>query len=151
MPKFDPFIEMDKMLSGPLTSTLNSETVAALFANCIADPTDQDGMEVEAILHPVKLSRKKVEHHRGEIARLLTELPRKFHSTAKGGGGGGSFLDAFTDRHGHQWTGLHIMMERLFQLGLATGQARFCVPREDWHELPGGMPYLVVDPDDLSP
>jgi hypothetical protein len=53
------------------------------------------------------------------------------------------------DKDGNQWTGLHLVMEQLFMLGLATDQANWCMPdREIWKSLPGGMPYVVVDPDE---
>jgi len=69
-------------------------------------------------------------------------LPDEFHT---GKGGGWSFLDACNDRNGAQWTSLHRTMDQLVCLGHAIGAVSFCLPREMWKILPGGMPYFVVD------
>jgi hypothetical protein len=73
---------------------------------------------------------------------MLLQLPDSFQ---KDSGGGYSFLEACNNKDGNQWTGLHLRMEQLFSLGIATEQVSYCLPRENWSILPGGMPYLVVD------
>lgn len=72
---------------------------------------------------------------------MLDKLPEQFHEAT---GGGWSFLNACNDRHGNQWTGLHQRMEQLFQLGIALGRVSYCLPREFWSAMPGGVPYIVV-------
>jgi hypothetical protein len=54
-----------------------------------------------------------------------------------------SFLNACMDRHGNHWAE-HQTIDFLLCLGLATDQVAFCLPREIWAALPGGMPYFVV-------
>ena len=55
-----------------------------------------------------------------------------------------SFLDACMDKHGNQWTDFHQTMEQLVQLGIAIGEVEYCLPRDLWSALPGGVPFLVV-------
>ncbi len=86
--------------------------------------------------HPERLAT-----HKDRILELLHMLPPQFQ---KDKGGGWSFLNACNDIHGHQW-GEHKDMEALFALGLATGQVKELMPREEWDTLPGGMPYYVIE------
>jgi len=68
-------------------------------------------------------------------------LPEQFKGSA---GGGWSFLNACDDKHGNQWTDLHLRMEQLFQLGIGIGKVKCLMPRAMWSALPGGMPYYAV-------
>lgn len=36
------------------------------------------------------------------------------------------------------------MVEQLVQLGIALGKVKYCLPREAWKNLPGGVPYFMV-------
>jgi hypothetical protein len=38
-------------------------------------------------------------------------------------------------------------MEALVALGVGLGMAQFQMPREMWSVLPGGVPYVLLDPD----
>lgn len=60
-------------------------------------------------------------------------------------GGGASFLQAACLKNGDLWTGFHTEVEKLCLLGMASRQLRMLLPREEWHYLPGGMPYFVVE------
>lgn len=124
--------------SGPV---LTSERVREIFVNCVTD-AHPDPLVVEGITHNVAFNRDAIETHRAEINTLLNELPDQFHA---GRGGGWSFLNACDDRHGNQWTGLQQIMEELFLLGMAIGRVRYCLPRDMWDVMPGGVPYLIVD------
>lgn len=90
---------------------------------------------IEVGFHPERL-----ESHKQEIKNLLMGLPRQFREKE---GGGWSFLQACMDKDGNQW-GEHKDVEALVCLGIATGQAKFQLPRDMWKVLPGGMPYFVV-------
>ena len=87
--------------------------------------------------HPSRL-----EGHRDEIQVMLGQLPDQFQ---KSKGGGWSFLNAYNDKDGHQWTGFHRIVEKLFMLGTAIGKVSLLFPRSEWKSLPGEMPYYVVD------
>lgn len=109
-----------------------------LFKN---DEDKSQYIEAEGIVTNVGFHPTRLESYRQEIADMLAELPDEFKASA---GGGHSFLNACMDRHGNQWTGLHRNMEHLVQLGIATGQVEYCMPRTFWSILPGGMPYFVI-------
>lgn len=122
---------------------LTHETVDELVRDCLLKQGEHDGgvAMAEGIMRAFMFHPGRIADARTTIAELLAELPDEFRLD---GGGGWSFLNASSDRHGRQWTGEHQMMEALFCLGIAAGQARWLTPREVWHILPGGMPYVVV-------
>jgi hypothetical protein len=102
-----------------------------------------DAVIVEGVIrkfgfHPGRLLEKKEA-----IRELLRQLPDTFH---KGKGEGWSFLALCEDREGRQW-GEHNRCEDLMCLGLAVNMLEFCMKRDSWHLLPGGMPYVVVNTD----
>src|SRR4249920_3878410 len=119
------------MMSQPL---IDAGEVERIFWDCLTNPSE-DPAEckiAEGVLHPVALSPVKLEEHRQRIEHMLTGLPLGFFSVASGGGGGWSFLMACDDRNGVQWTGLHLTMEQLFQLGQGLDVAVCLAPREMW-------------------
>ena len=122
---------------------LEAATIEAIFNDSLfqAGEDTEDRVEARGIMTNVGFHPQRLESHRDAIRELLLELPDDFHA---GKGGGTTFLNACVDRHGRQWTGLHLIMERLVLLGLATGQMRFTMPRDIWEVLPGSMPYVTV-------
>lgn len=126
-----------------MTTTLTSQRVEEIFIDCLFtdDEDHSDHVEAKGIINIAWFHPERLESHRDEIVSLLNELPEPFH---EGGGGGWSFLQACEDKHGHQWTGLHLRMEQLFLLGMAIGRVRSILPRDLWRSLPGGMPYYAV-------
>lgn len=78
---------------------------------------------------------KRLEENRKVIAELIAELPKIDE--------GVSFLTICEDNSGRQWTGLHDEIDLLLQLGTATGELQFLLPRETWSALPGRMPYVI--------
>jgi len=48
------------------------------------------------------------------------------------------------DKHGVQW-GEHRNIEQLVVLGIAAKMVKYCMPRDMWGILPGGMPYIAID------
>lgn len=125
-------------------STLNPDVVAGLFQSCLWNDEDDvaDRVEVEGIVHHVAFHRGRLEECRDDVVALLAELPEAFRESSPEEGA--SFLAACHDRHGNCWTGHHAQIERLFQLGMGIGKAKFLLPREVWVQLPGGMPYLSI-------
>ena len=127
-----------------MSAILNAERVNEVFLDCLfreGEDTSKhikaEGITTTAGFHPERLNS-----HKAEIEAMLDELPNEFQ---KQGGGGMSFLEACNDKHGEQWTGLHCVMEQLFQLGIAIGKVSLLLPREVWSGLPGGMPYYVIN------
>jgi hypothetical protein len=128
-------------------SPLSSQHVEEVFEACLAHgAASHPTLTVVGIVHTVHFAEKELTERRREIAGMLAQLPTEFLPHDQGGGGGWSFLNACNDRDGNQWTGLHLVMEKLFLLGIGTGQARWCMPRDMWDALPGNMPYIEVDP-----
>jgi hypothetical protein len=121
---------------------LTPQAVEDLTAKCLhTDDESLDGaIRVEGIAHTYAFHPGRIAENTSVIAELLAELPDEFQASK---GGGWSFLNACNDRHGEQWTGLHLHMERLFCLGIAADKARWLMPREMWEHLPGGIPVRV--------
>lgn len=122
---------------------LTPQAVESMMRACqftTGEPTD-DAIVVEGILNRYGFHPGRIAENADAIAALVAELPDEFHREK---GGGWSFLNMCDDRHGRQWTGLHLMQERLCVLGIAAGKARWLAPREMWADMPGGMPYVSV-------
>ncbi|MDP3729721.1 MAG: hypothetical protein Q8R26_03185 [bacterium] len=124
-------------------TVLDPERVKAVFADCLFrdDEDTSNHVKAEGIVMNVGFHPERLQSHKAEIESMLDKLPNEFK---KSGGGGGSFLNACNDKHGNQWTDLHQRMEQLFQLGIGISKVQYCLPREMWSALPGGMPYLQV-------
>lgn len=126
---------------------LTSQVVDDMMLKCLFGDSEQveKPIMVEGIARNFGFHPARIAEHRDEIKAMLAELPDAFQATK---GGGWSFLNACLDRHDVQWTGLHMIMESLFCLGIAAGLARWTLPRHLWHVFPGGMPYvtLTLDP-----
>jgi hypothetical protein len=120
---------------------LTPQAVDALLEACLAREGDSDPVRVDGIVRSVAFSPARIAEHTSEISTLLAELPDEFQP---GKGGGWTFLNACTDRHGELWTGEHRTLESLFCLGIAAGKAKWLMPRDMWDAFPGGMPYVSV-------
>jgi hypothetical protein len=124
---------------------LTSERVEIIYKSCLFSTTpnviDQTNV-IHGIMSKTLFDPERIEQHRKEIDELLDELPEGFHEKT---GGGWSFLQACVDKNGNQWTGMHLTMDRLFQLGMAIGKVEYVFDNRDlWQILPGGMPYIVI-------
>jgi len=127
-----------------------AEAVERIFMDCLfrsEELVDGKPVGIEPLIpetnmvHPVGFHPERIEQHRYEIKALLDGFHESFYSD---GGGGWSFLNFCHLADGTLWTGLHLRMEQLCQLGGAVGLVSFQLPREMWSALPGGMPYLVI-------
>lgn len=125
------------------TEVLIPEHVQAVFMACLfKDGEDtSDHIVADGIVQTVGFHPGRIEEHRQEIHNMLAELPDEFRAS---NGGGSSFLNACMNKHGNQWTGVHQTQEQLVQLGIAIGEVEYCLPRDMWKILPGGMPYIAV-------
>jgi hypothetical protein len=141
----DPFIEADEA-RGHRDSPLNPAHVNTVFQACLTEPDHQRAVLVQGICHNAAFDRAELADRHGEITAMLEQLPAEFRPHPEGGGGW-TFLNLCNDRDGTQWTALHLVMERLIMLGIATDQAEWQFPREMWGVLPGGMPYVQIRPN----
>jgi hypothetical protein len=121
---------------------IDSNKVEELFLNCLfkedENVEDYDPIIVEGIMATFGLHPDRVRAASDEIKSWLQELPEEFQK-------GWSFLNLCVTKDGQQWTGLHMICEQLMVLGMAIGKIKYCVPREMWSVLPGGMPYIFVE------
>ena len=122
---------------------LTGENVNKTFLKCLY----QDGESaagatiVEGILGKFGLNPGRLKEHEQDITDMLNELPKDFHEKT---GGGMSFLNACNTKKGALWTGEHRTMEELVVMGIGIGRVKYCLPKDFWKSLPGGMPYFMV-------
>jgi len=102
----------------------------------VMKPVVADGILRNFGFHPIRL-----ESHREEVRAMLMELPPEFMRSK---GGGMTFLNACMTKDGELW-GQHENMEQLFVLGIGLKLATWCLPKDMWSSLPGGMPYVTVN------
>ena len=93
--------------------------------------TREDAIRVKGIVQTERLKA-----YQEEIKNLIACLPDAFVS-----GGGWTFLNLCTDKDGNLW-GQHNNCEELYCLAAGLGMAGFCMPRDMWSVLPGGVPYI---------
>lgn len=136
-----------------MQETISSDRVEDILKACLFHDDEivegelpENAILVEGVLSKFGLHKDRVEAHREEILSMLALLPDDFMA---GKGGGMSFLNACTDKHGHLWTGLHLIVDHLFVLGQAIGAVKCALPRLMWSMLPGSMPYYIIDLDEV--
>ncbi len=120
---------------------LTEQAVHIVFTDCLFNDDDiaSDSVETSGLARVTIFNFYRLERHREQIAWFLAQLPDEFRQP-----GGQSFSEAHRDRRGHSWTGLHLSIEQLLLLGLATQQAEYTLPQDRWMELPDGMPSFIV-------
>jgi hypothetical protein len=122
-----------------VTATNMSELTYNAFMDCLfnegEDTTNQ--VKVEGIVNKFGLHPQRLEEKRELVTDLLAELPAEFKE-------GWSFLNLCTTKDGKQWTGMHCICEQLVVMAIGLGLMEYCVQRELWAILPGGVPYLKI-------
>jgi len=124
---------------------LTAENVHAILMNCLFNDEEvKDGTPEhligEGVMRKVGFHPGRLQSHKAEIEEMADQLPDEFKKT---GGGGSSFLNACVTATGEQW-GEHENVDELLCLGIAAEKIEYLMPRDQWHILPGGMPYFVV-------
>ena len=120
---------------------LTSNHVEQAFRSSLAENVE-GAIVIEGIVHKVAFDPGRVAGQRDAVVAMIADLQDEFITTR---GGGWSFLNLCMDRHGNQWTGLHLAMEQLCMLAIALELGRWVLPKELWSALPGGMPYVQFD------
>ena len=115
---------------------LTTENVKTIFENCITD----SGIVIAGPVNTFMMSKEKLKEEEDNIYSMLKQLPDEFMQDS---GGGMSFLNACIRKDGVQW-GEHYAIEMLLILGFGINKAEYCLPKELWSALPGGMPYFVI-------
>jgi hypothetical protein len=125
---------------------LRADVVHNIFVDCLYREDEMRGISIHelaesahghGVVHKVvPLHPERLATHKEEINDLLDELHNDFKE-------GMSFLKMPFDKHNHQW-GEHPNCEELLILGDAIGRIEFCLPRDMWSALPGGVPYFFL-------
>jgi len=127
---------------------IDPQEVDAIFKKCLfreseigkdGKPRGIEPIKVEGIMATFHFHPDRIEKHRDKIMEFLKEMPEGFSK-----GGGWSFLNLCNTKNGELWTGMHSIMEQLVCLGIAIEKVSYCLPREVWSALPGGMPYIQI-------
>jgi hypothetical protein len=128
---------------------IDSEQVHNTFLSClykkeeITDGQTPEGtVIVEGVMAKIGFQPIRLESTRQQVISWLQALPHEFR---KDDGGGWSFLNGCILEGGEQWTGMQLIVDELFCLGMGLGLAKYQLPREMWNALPGGVPYYVID------
>lgn len=125
---------------------LTAKNVIDVYDACLykKDESRENMLMIQGIVetHRFDFNPVRLKENEEKIHQLLLQLPQEFQ---KSKGFGGSFLNACMDKDGNQWADLHLTMEILFMLGIATGKAKYIVQRDLWKALPGGMPFFMVE------
>lgn len=127
---------------------LTSDNVHTIFMNCLfkdnklnTNVDERVYIEARGVVNHIGFHPGRIKESSENIFDMLKELPKEFLQT---GGGGYTFLNACNDKDGEQWTGSQKVMDELVCLGLAIEKVSYCLPRELWSALPGGVPYFMV-------
>lgn len=122
-----------------VTATNMSELTQNAFMDCLfkegEDTTNH--VKVEGITSMFGLHPQRLEEKRELVTAILAKLPEEFKE-------GWSFLNLCITKDGEQWTGMHRVCEQLVVMAIGLGLMEYCMPREMWMILPGGVPYLKI-------
>ena len=110
------------------------------FMKCLfkEDEDKTNHVRVEGITNIFGLHPERLEEQRELVTALVAELPPIFKE-------GYSFLKLCENKDGEQWTGLQRTMQELMVMAVGLELMSYCLPREVWPVLPGGVPYVIVN------
>lgn len=122
-----------------VTATNMSELTSNAFMDCLFEEGEDttNHVKVEGLTSMFGLHPQRLEEKRELVTALLAELPAEFKE-------GWSFLNLCTTKDGEQWTDMHLVCEQLVVMAIGLGLMEYCMPREMWVILPGGVPYLMI-------
>ena len=122
-----------------VTATNMSELTQNAFMDCLfkegEDTTNH--VKVEGLTRMFGLHPQRLEEKRELVTALLAELPAEFKE-------GWTFLNLCTTKNDEQWTSMHRICEQLVVMAIGLGLMEYCMLREMWVILPGGVPYLMI-------
>ena len=118
-----------------MASLVNQTFQKCLFKDG-EDTTNQ--VQVEGITNIFGLHPQRLEEQRETVTALVAELPPIFKE-------GYSFLKLCENKNGEQWTGLQRTMQELMVMAVGLELMSYCLPREVWPVLPGGVPYVIFN------
>lgn len=117
-----------------------AKEVQETFKKCLfKEGEDTTGkVEVQGITHNYGLHPGRLKEQTEIVKALLAELPEEFKK-------GWSFLNLCMTKDRVQWTGSHMRCEELVVMAIGLELMSYCLPRELWQVLLGGVPYVIVN------
>ena len=122
-----------------VTTSNMSELVSNAFIDCLfkEDEDTSNCVKVPGLTSMYGFHPQRLEEKRELITAILAKLPSEFKE-------GWSFLKLCITKDGEQWTGMHRVCEQLVVMAIGLGLMNYCMPREIWSFLPGGVPYIEI-------
>ena len=123
---------------------VNARNMAKLTQKAFIDSLFKEGedttnhVKVEGITCTFIFHPQRLEEKRELVAAILAQLPEEFKD------GGWTFLNLFITKDYQLWTDTHRICEYLVVMAIGLGLMEYCLPREVWKVLPGGVPYLAI-------
>ena len=117
-----------------------SSQVSLAFMKCLFKEGEDttNNVRVEGLTNIFHLHPQRLEEQRELIKAIIDELPPIFKE-------GYTFLKLCENKDGDQWTGMHKTCQELVVMAVGLGLMSYCLPREVWPVLPGGVPYVIVN------
>lgn len=118
---------------------LTVENVSEILKECLYQEGEDTSnhLSVEGIKRTFGFNPEKLEKHKESIREMVSQVHPMFQQ-------GWSFLNLCMKNDSETWASDHSSMEELMCLGVATGFMVLPAPRDMWHLLAGGMPYIIV-------
>lgn len=91
----------------------------------------------EGIREVAVFNTDRLNEHKGEVLDMIEHIENIYL--------GPHFMQLCVADNGDLWTGDHHMVDRLVQLGVATGILEYTIPREMWQYLPNELPYVCIN------
>ena len=95
-------------------------------------------VRVEGLTNIFCLHPERLEEQRELVKACLDELPPIFKE-------GYSFLKLCENKDGDLWTGMQRTCQELVVMAVGLNLMSYCLPREVWPVLPGGVPYVIIN------
>lgn len=122
---------------------VTAANMAELTTNAFMDCLFKEGedttnyVKVEGLTSMFGLHPQRLEEKRELVTALFSELPANFKE-------GWTFLNLCITKDGEQWTNMQRICEQLVVMAIGLELMEYCMPREMWAILPGGVPYLII-------
>lgn len=130
---------------------MDASRLDAIFKDCLFKEDElHDGnpggdfVKVEGIVRNFGFHPTRLQSHRDEIIAMFDDLHPNFTV-----GGGWTFLNLCADKEGVQW-GEHRNCEQLVALAIGLKRGAYCLPRDMWDVLPGGVPYVRFSKEEMT-
>ena len=134
-------VEKTEIPAFPKVTVRNmANQISMAFLQCLfreGEDTTKN-VRVEGITSIFHLHPERLEEQRELIKACLEELPPIFKE-------GYSFLKLCENKDGDQWTGMHKTCQELMVMAVGLDLMSYCLPREVWPALPGGVPYVIIN------